>query len=289
MKNKINILVRLLVLTALTLLINANIVLANAQVAITVKNPDPYTGNQSWFVYTKEPGTIIEDVASIKNFSNVTTSVKVYAVDATSSESGSFILKFDTEKQTSIGKWAQVEQKEFELAPGERMDVPFKIEVPMDIGPGQYLGGIVVTNGSKEKIDSDKDCETDRICQTSIGINTRVGSRIYLTVPGEPVEDVIWEDFRYAKNLSGKSYFSFKIINNGNVSYEPKAHVTIYDAIGGIYDEFTAPLGTSLPNTNIDSKIAWTKEAPIFGKFTAEARIEYPKRFHSKTAAKLQG
>lgn len=286
---KKEILVKILGAAALTLLTGISVAFASAQVAITVKNPDPYTGNQSWFIYEKDPGTIIEDIASIKNFGDEKAYIKVYAVDADSSESGSFILKFESESQKGIGAWTTVENEDYELDPGERVDVPFKIEVPVDTSPGQYLGGIVAESKANSENTVKKLCSSNQVCPTGVGVSTRIGARVYLTVPGTAKEDVLWEEFKYTKGLTGKSYFNFKIINNGNVSYEPRAHITIYDTIGGIYDEFEAPLGTSLPNTTIDSKIPWTKESPIFGKYSAEAKITFPKRFHSASATLLQG
>jgi hypothetical protein len=282
-------LVKILGAAAFALLIGINIASASAQVAITVKNPDPYTGNQSWFIYEKDPGTIIEDTASIKNFGDEMAYIEVYAVDADSSESGSFILKFESEDQKGIGAWTTIEKQNYELAPDERIDVPFKIEIPMNTSPGQYLGGIVAESKANPDNTVKKLCSSNQVCPTGVGVSTRIGARVYLTIPGTAKEDVLWEEFRHTKSLTGKSYFNFKIVNNGNVSYEPRAHIIIYNTLGGIYDEFEAPLGTSLPNTTIDSKIPWTKESPIFGKYTAEARISFPKRFHSASATLLQG
>ena len=277
------------IVAALTLFMGINAAFASTQVAITVKNPDPYTGNQSWFIYEKAPGIIIEDTASVKNFGKETAHIKVYAVDADSGETGSFILKFKDEKQNSIGAWTTIEKEELLLAPEERTDIPFKIEIPMSAEPGQYLGGIVVESIPAGKNAGGKLCSSNQICPTGVGISTRMGARIYLTIPGAAKEDVLWQEFRHFKKLTGKSYFSFKIVNNGNVSYEPRAHITIYDTFGGVYDKFEAPLGTSLPNTTIDSTVPWTKESPLFGKYSAEATISFPKKFHSASAALLQG
>ncbi|HRY91790.1 MAG TPA: DUF916 domain-containing protein, partial [Candidatus Gracilibacteria bacterium] len=124
---------------------SANLVaFAQLSVAITVKNPDPYTGNQSWFVYQKQSGETIDDIASIKNYGSKPATIHICAVDGTTNTSGAFILKFDSQQQSGIGSWISIDKDEVTLKPGERVDVPFKINIPKNLQPGQYMGGLVV-------------------------------------------------------------------------------------------------------------------------------------------------
>ncbi len=259
---------------------------AFAQISLTVKSPDPYTGNQSWFVYERNAGEIIEDVATIKNFSDKEKVINIYAVDATSNDSGSFILKFKTEDQKSIGIWTEIEQTSLVLKPGERMDIPFKIHIQREASPSQYIGGIIVENGGEKNGALTETCEPneDQICKTNVTVKTRIGARIYLTIPGETKEDVAWTGFWQVQKLSGKPSFKFRIENHGNVAYEPKALIEIFDSAGNLYDAFEKPLGDSLPNTDIEPIISWEKEQPLFGKFTAKASVTFPQRFKAGNA-----
>ncbi len=266
----------------------ATIFLANtafAQISLTVKSPDPYTGNQSWFVYEKNAGEVIEDIATIKNFSNKKQNINIYAVDATSNDGGSFILKFKTEEQKSIGIWTELKENTLILQPGERVEVPFKIHIPREASPSEYIGGIIVENGDdKDETINDDTCsekDKNKICNTNVTVKTRIGARIYLTIPGETKEDIAWTGFWQIQKLSGQTSFKFRIENKGNVAYEPRAFVEIFDSTGKLYDTFEKPLGDSLPNTTIEPTTNWEKEPPFFGKFTARASVIFPQRFKS--------
>jgi hypothetical protein len=262
----------------------APVAYASNGIAITVKNPDPYTNNQSWFVYEKMPGEVIKDIATIKNQGDKDAHIRVYAVDATSNTSGSFILKFLNDKQLGIGSWTDVEKKELTIKPEERIDIPFTINIPQDATPSEYYGGIVVETGGEN---DSKLCEEDGKCNTSVSVKTRIGSRIYITIPGKISEKVTWSDFGFDRDWNGQSYLTFGIKNEGNVAYEPKAQIDIYDQNNNLFDHFEADLGDSLPGTNTSKKISWSKQPPLFGNYTAKADVRFEKKF--QTTSNMHG
>ena len=249
-------------------------------VTLTVKNPDPYTGNQSWFVYTKNPGDTIDDIATIKNYGEETVFVRIYAVDAATSDTGSFILKFQHEDQDGIGDWSTISKNDISIKPGERIDVPFKIKIPETISPGQYIGGIIIEYGPNVTQGNSKDCATNGNCGSSIvSVKTRIGSRIYLTIPGQTEEKVSLTDFSYYTTLTGQARFKLKIVNQGNVVYQPQAEITVRDSKGNVFDTFSKPLGTSMPDSVIEPIITWDKNRPLTANFSATASVTFPRRF----------
>jgi hypothetical protein len=275
--------IKLIIISAACWIMSLAPAYAAAEVTLTVKNPDPYTGNQSWFVFTRNPGESIDDVVTVKNFGDETATVSIYPVDATTSQSGSFILKFDHEDQDGIGEWTTVSSKSIQVKAGERVDVPFTIKVPKELSPGQYIGGIVIEYGAEAA--AQKTTEAVAACtlpsceQSVVSVKTRIGSRIYLSVPGKARELVDLLDFKYFTSLSGQPRFKFTIENSGNVTYVPQAEITIRDASGKIYDSFTKPLGSSLPGTVIEPVVDWEKQTPLIASFTATAKVTFPKRF----------
>ena len=44
--------------------------LANGIISSTVKNPDPYSGNQSWFRYYESPGNVVKDAIILRILGN---------------------------------------------------------------------------------------------------------------------------------------------------------------------------------------------------------------------------
>jgi hypothetical protein len=272
---------KIMLLSAMVIMNAAPVALAShEEVTLTVKNPDPYTGNQSWFVYTKNPGDLIEDIATIKNYGSSTSIVRIYPVDAMSSQSGSFILKFEHDDQEGIGEWTSVSRQEIKIAPDERIDVPFKIKIPQDISPGQYIGGIVIEYGPNVTQGNVVNCTNGNNCGNSIvAVKTRIGSRIYITIPGQVEEKIDLTDFNYFTTLTGQSRFNFTIVNRGNVVYQPVAEITIRDSSGKVYDTFTKPLGISMPDTTIQPVITWDKQRPLVANFSATAKVTFPRRF----------
>lgn len=265
-------------------------------VTITVKQPDPFSGNYSWFVYKNAAGSIIQDSCTIKNVGNEPATVNVYAVDATSNEAGSFILTFPKDPQKNIGTWTEVEGGPFELNPQQSIDIPFKIHVPDGATPGEYTGGIIVENATsaeKPKTSTaspllgavagvDQIGKSDNISSAgSVSVKTRIGTRIYLTIPGDIVEDVKMTEFSAHKDLAGVTRFRLAIQNDGNMTYEPHATIKIYDTMGNIYETIDESLGTSSPGTTIKPVIKMTKK-PFFGNYKAEVRISYES--HYKTS-----
>lgn len=253
----------------------AGTVFALGQVTITVKNPDPFLGNHSQFIYDKEPGSVIEDIASIKNFSDEVSTVKIYAVDATTTESGNFILTFKDDKQEWIGQWTEISTDTITLNPKESVDIPFKITLPEKATPGQYLGGIVIEESSDKGIETDG---SEREKGTSVSVQTRIGARVYLTIPGEIIEDIKLANVEVVKDIRAVTKFYFTIENNGNVSYTPYARINIYDTVGNLYETIEQQLGTSPPHSVIKPSIKM-KKRPIIGNFTADIDITYERSF----------
>lgn len=259
-----------------------NTAAAGSQVTLTVKNPDPIQGNHSWFIYEQEAGQTIEDVATLKNFSDKPATVNLYAVDATSSETGSFILKFREEEQKGIGYWSDVETKSITIEPQQTIDIPFTIVLPEGIPPGQYLGGLIAETGSPHEVDMEahEDCVEQQLCGTSVSVRTRIGTRIYLTIPGKTYEDYELTDFSAIKSITGTTKFQFRIENNGNVAYEPLALINVYDGMGNVYETIEKKLGTSSPGTVIHPVVKM-KNRPLIGNFSAKATVTFERKFGS--------
>lgn len=246
---------------------------AMAQITLSVKNPNPYEGNFSWFVYTKNAGETISDIATVKNFSNSPVNVTIYAVDAVSSDSGSFILSFTEDEQKGIGEWTDVKSKSLTIPPYEVIDVPFEIKIPADAPPGQYLGGIVIENGLSDTTEKD-----EKKKGTSISVKTRIGSRVYLTIPGEIIEDVNFTDFFAKKEITGNTRFFLTLENKGNMSYEPEVKIDIFDQSGNLYETIKKPLGTIAPMSTIKPVVEMEKR-PFLGNYTAKAYMEFKCKF----------
>lgn len=131
---------------------------------------------RSWFIYQLASGESKDDAVVVSNNSSRRIKAKLYAVDATTTKDGVFALLGEKDSQQGIGAWVKLAVGEISLAAGEEKIVPFKITLPATIKAGDYLGGVMVEDLA---VSRDK----------GINMVTRVGVRIYETVPGELVNN----------------------------------------------------------------------------------------------------
>lgn len=267
MTGKLKTLLTLIIWTALS-----NLALANSLVVSTVKTPDAYTGNQSWFRFYSSPGSVIKDSIIVKNLGDQTEKIKIYSTDATSNQSGSFNLKADNEEQKGVGLWTKVEKTELTLQPGDVEEVAFEIKIPKDLSPGQYFGGIINEQNSDSKCDQVSNISG--YCTSNIQIKTRTGNRIYLTIPGEIKHDIKLNSFSYKQARNNTIHFHFSFTNKGNTAFEPRAIINIYDQWNKKIATINRNLGKSLPNSTITPIVDWSNPGH-FGNLTAKAEIYY--------------
>jgi hypothetical protein len=252
------------------------VVNANGDLTIVVKNQNQDGTNQSWFSYQKKPGETINDVATVKNLGDQPVNAHVYPVDATSNSSGSFILRLEDEARTGIGSWTTIDgPATVTVPPQQSVDIPFHIQIPQDVTPGQYFGGLILeqANVPVPALTPAANGNTQQNCCSSITIKTRIGLRIYLTVPGIIKDNLEWSGFNtFDRNKN--TNFQFTLKNSGNVALEPVATITIFDAAGNEIDEFQKDLGYSLPGTTTSPIVMWDKH-PLIGNFRAVGKIDY--------------
>ncbi len=257
--------------TILTILIPISIVNASSLVVSKTKNSDD-SNNQNWFRFFEIPGTKIEDSIVLINTSKEVQDLKIYATDATSNQAGSFTPKMSNEEQKGIGAWTILSQDHIVLNPGEQKEIDFIINIPKDLPPGQYFGSIM--NENSQSIES---CPTENLvenqCKSNIHIKTRTGNRIYLNIPGEIKQDIKLNSFNWSKTNNNIN-FNFSFSNNGNVAFQPKVTINIYNSWGKKIDSIEENLGKSLPNTTITPIINWNPKGQ-FGNLTAKANIIY--------------
>ena len=156
------------------------------------------------------------------------------------------------------------------------MDFPFHIEIPKNLEPGQYFGGLVLEEVAEAPQTMNVAAAAEdgqRICCTNILVKTRIGLRIYLTIPGTINDRLEWSNFKTIQKTKNTS-FQFDIRNTGNVALEPVATIEIFDLTGKQIDRFEKSLGESLPNTYITPSIVWEHQ-PLAGQFKAVGKLTY--------------
>jgi len=251
----------------------------------------------------------------------------VYAADGIKSSSGGFALKQLVDEKTEVGSWVkfypdpvpevfqelfiesnedivnfctlQLEEsddwvstdlKDFkEWCQGQdsveltvdslgRQTLDFVFSVPLGIEVGEYTGGILI-----QKIEPERTA-----VEGGVTLTTRVGVRIYQTVPGQIIRDLAILKFDYKKlfkEFDFRNWFnrerpneeiliSTAVQNLGNVSINFTENIIITDELFGKKSEnITDRNFQALRNDTFISSYPWPR--PRFGKFTIVNNITY--------------
>lgn len=251
-------------------------------------NPDPSQPfGKSWFIYIAQIGKEIRDQVDVINLTNASVKAKVWAVDAMTTVDGAYTIK---EESTDIGTWINFFEKVIEnereetidlgseiiidLEANETKTLNFKIVVPENAEVGDHMGAIMV-----QAVDGESELLNEKGEITpGVKVVTRVGTRVFLTVPGEIITLLEFLKFSWEIKES-KFYFFLTLENKGNVRIEPKGEIIIKNILGTKIKELEIPTRIVFPKGKIVIPVEWENWRRSFwlkcGGFIAEAKVIY--------------
>lgn len=230
-------------------------------------NPDPNNPRtQSIFVLTLDKGESGKDTALVVNNSEQTQTIRLYAVDGLTTNTGSFTCRQEADARVGLGKWTTISKSEVTLASGDNTEVPFTVKMPANVDVGEHNGCIVFQT-------KDDNSTADNEDGGSVQIKTRQALRLAVTVPGDLKRDVTIENFDVT-TVEGQQAYVLDINNVGNVSADVDVSVKVKSVFGGeIYSN-----GGGYPVLS-DTSLSLTytqEETPMFGGFySVEATVSY--------------
>jgi len=223
------------------------------------------TLSQSWFIYNLNPGESKDDYLTIKNDSNQEQSIRLYAVDSTTNNMGEFALEEEAATRDNIGKWIVPEADNLILKPKEEKQVKFNISIPNDAISGEISGGIIV---QKELTEAQKNTKSGFV------ISTRIGIRVYETVPGETIRRISFSGGSVEYNKQDRTYvYSVTVKNEGNVSLDSTVKVNIKDTLFGKQDQ-TLEQKILVPRGE-EQKLVFPLDKAKIGQFEASSELTY--------------
>ena len=243
--------------------------------------PDPNVQfSNSWFIYGLDLGQSKRDAVRVINNKNETVVVKIYAVDASTTSDGSFALLTEDAPRTDVGSWVRLAANEIEIPARSEKLVPFIINIPPNADVGDHMGGIIM---------QEVEVEGDKLTGTGVKIITRVGVRIYETVPGEVRRDfditrLDWKlvpagQKNFLKDfldINKKTFFFVGIKNKGNVKITPKVTLEVKDMLGRTVAYLPdQEVGVVFPGEeNSESTVRWDK-MPVVGRYKVKATVSF--------------
>ena len=108
---------------------------------------------RQYFNYLAEPGSTISDSVQVYNETASAIPFTMYPADAINAQGGGFDLLTLNKTMHEVGKWTSLSDEGFTLPAHSVATVPFSINIPSGVTPGDYAGGIVVrpTNPAIER------------------------------------------------------------------------------------------------------------------------------------------
>ncbi|HEC66541.1 MAG TPA: DUF916 domain-containing protein [bacterium] len=230
--------------------------------ASEVDEKNPLT--KSWFIYILEPGEVKKGKVVIVNTSNELVELEVYPVDAVTTKDGAFAPEPKDKKKIGVGAWTTLAESEISLASKETKTIDFVIEVPEDAEVGDQMGAIIMQN---KELSSGP-------AESGLRIATRVGVRMYITIPGDIIKELEFKEFTQ-KTEDRIVIFSSTFVNKGNVRIRLKGSIEITDVPGEVVDTLNIPEREVFPNKTITIPVEWNPEALLGGEFKAQALVIY--------------
>jgi hypothetical protein len=188
----------------------------------STKNPsNPQT--KDWFIETAKPGEKIKRSAIISNFFSDEKEIQIRAKDNVQTKDGGWNFKNNNAADEFLGKWISLETDKIKVAGGKSNDAK----------SGEY-GGVIAAQ--LPPIPNNQ----------GVAIENRIGSRIYLTVPG---------DLKMATKMDNFEFLTPKSQNYSQLSSDKIAMQIKFENIGNIFTKAFDKVVITTPNGQIEQVI----------------------------------
>ena len=196
------------------------------------------------------------------------------------------------EESTDLATWLKLDEPTVTLAPDERKDILFSINIPEDAEPGGHFAGILWSTGDAPETGG-----------TGVGITVKTGTLVLVRVAGEVSETGRVASFtadRQSYNYLPVN-FALRFENFGNVHLKPVGMIEIKNMLGAkvsslpVNGESANVLPDSIrkfdlvwQNTEVLAGASeWQKERENFawGKYTATLTLNYGAEGQTTTAS----
>ncbi|GAA4699334.1 WxL protein peptidoglycan domain-containing protein [Nocardioides conyzicola] len=175
--------------------------------------------------YTVNPGGSVRDGLVVANHGRKPIELAVYAADGFTTDGGQLDLLTPDQKSASIGAWVHADRDTVRIQPGKSVEVPFRLTLPDNATPGDYLGGIIT---SLRQEGTGANMNVDR--RLALKVRLRVGGDLD---PGLSVEG-LHVSFDGPKNPFGTSgaTVDYTIHNTGNAILAAGQKVSVTGPFG---------------------------------------------------------
>jgi hypothetical protein len=204
------------------------------------------------YSYTINPGGQLKDGLVVDNRGTTSLDLAVYAADGYTTKTGQLDLAAAGASQRGVGAWVHADRDRVTVRPGQKVEIPFTLDVPADAAPGDHVGGIVTSLtevGSAGEVDH------------------RLALRISLRVSGarRPQLSVEHVNLDYAGTANpfgkGDAVLSYTIHNTGNSVTAARSEASV----SGPFDRWKVDAGHIEDSPELLPGERWQVTVPVHG------------------------
>ena len=217
-----------------------------------------------------EKRDIINDVITLTNTSD--RRIRVYATVNTVATNGegvveSFASPVEVDRTNTPTSWIEISRKRTELAPGEKLEVPFTIRMNPQVQPGDYSVYIGFAEGSNRAASVTK-VRNGEAPGTIVNISVDKKQNQFLRLERFIIEKFITKDFT--------NVISISLMNPSAVDVIPKGEIIFYNNSGT--EVASAPVNTNDTPVVAGETTVLMMNAPSelpMGKYKAFLSVEF--------------
>ncbi len=229
-------------------------------------NSDPKNSqSKGWFIENVEAGKNISKSATIINTYGEDKEVELRAKDSIQTRDGGWDFRDNSSMDKFLGSWVKLDKEKVKVNANKSSEVKFEINVPSGTKSGEY-GAVIAA-------------QLPTVANNQgVAIENRIGSRIYLTVPGELKMSTKMDKFEflspksqdYSQSSSDKVAMQVNFENTGNIFTKSFGKVMITTPKGTIEQVVDRDLA---PRQNSFLFNFTTSEDWQVGKYKAEIKL----------------
>ena len=183
-----------------------------------------------YFNYLVNPGTQVSDAVTVTNQTASSIAFKLFPTDAINGQGGGFALNPPNATTKTVGSWVKLSDLEFTLPAHTLANVPFTLDVPAGLTPGDYAGGIVLQTVNPT---------VEHRGNVTFNVFQNVGTRIYVHVrgplhPGLSITQLHIGTSGWLGYVGGpvSSTVVYTLTNTGNQVLNPTAKLSVSPLLG---------------------------------------------------------
>lgn len=234
---------------------------------------DPAVTASGYFIYELEPGAGEAGFVRLENPSDTPVTIELAAADATTAQTGGSAYAPPGVTPVGVGAWLELARSQVTLEPGTSRRIRFRVRVPDETPPGQYLAGItayVPTPPSSATPEVDRG---ESQATVTLNVQTRYVLGVQINVPGSWTPRLAIETVRLSEQDSGSS-LGLHLRNTGTTMLRPAGSVIVADATGARVLHHEITMGTFVTGTEVVYPVAWPSTLPS-GSYRVHVELDY--------------